>query len=132
MIIIKNIFNRDVKKITGCGSAWLERLVWDQEVAGSNPVTPTTDLSVMQECRNWQTSKTKDLVSNALVWVQVPSPAFSTNGVDEMSTPFCVRSRACLEPKFKVYAPLRSAQSRRPPDVLRPISCIFLLFKFTF
>ena len=28
------------KRITGCGSAWLERLVWDQEVAGSNPVTP--------------------------------------------------------------------------------------------
>ena len=26
--------------ISGCGSAWLERLVWDQEVAGSNPVTP--------------------------------------------------------------------------------------------
>ena len=26
---------------TGCGSAWLERLIWDQEVAGSNPVTPT-------------------------------------------------------------------------------------------
>ena len=25
---------------TGCGSAWLERLVWDQEAAGSNPVTP--------------------------------------------------------------------------------------------
>ena len=34
--------------ITGCGSAWLERLVWDQEVAGSNPVTPikkTTHMS---------------------------------------------------------------------------------------
>lgn len=30
----------------------------------------------MQECRNWQTSKTKDLVSIALVWVQVPSSAF--------------------------------------------------------
>jgi hypothetical protein len=26
----------------GCGSAWLERLVRDQEVAGSNPVTPTS------------------------------------------------------------------------------------------
>ena len=26
---------------SGCGSAWLERLIWDQEVAGSNPVTPT-------------------------------------------------------------------------------------------
>ena len=25
----------------GCSSAWLERLVRDQEVAGSNPVTPT-------------------------------------------------------------------------------------------
>ena len=24
--------------MTGCGSAWLERLVWDQEVAGSSPV----------------------------------------------------------------------------------------------
>ena len=29
--------------MTGCGSAWLERLVWDQEVAGSNPVTPTCE-----------------------------------------------------------------------------------------
>ena len=28
------------KQKAGCGSAWLERLVWDQEVAGSNPVTP--------------------------------------------------------------------------------------------
>ena len=27
--------------ISGCSSAWLEHLVWDQEVAGSNPVTPT-------------------------------------------------------------------------------------------
>jgi hypothetical protein len=25
----------------GCSSAWLERLLWEQEVAGSNPVTPT-------------------------------------------------------------------------------------------
>ena len=29
------------KKVkTGCGSVWLECLIWDQEVAGSNPVTP--------------------------------------------------------------------------------------------
>ena len=33
-------------KKTGCGSAWLERLVWDQEVAGSNPVTPTQYMRV--------------------------------------------------------------------------------------
>ena len=25
---------------SGCCSAWLEHLVWDQGVAGSNPVTP--------------------------------------------------------------------------------------------
>ena len=25
---------------SGCGSVWLECLIWDQEAAGSNPVTP--------------------------------------------------------------------------------------------
>ena len=29
---------------SGCGSAGLEHLVWDQGVAGSNPVTPTCNL----------------------------------------------------------------------------------------
>ena len=33
---------------SGCGSAWLERLVWDQEVAGSNPVTPIRYAGVVQ------------------------------------------------------------------------------------
>ncbi len=31
----------NIRGKAGCGSAWLERLIWDQEVAGSNPVTPT-------------------------------------------------------------------------------------------
>ena len=35
-----NIKN-DKHFVPGCGSAWLERLIWDQEVAGSNPVTPS-------------------------------------------------------------------------------------------
>ena len=35
----------------GCGSAWLERLVWDQEVAGSNPVTPI--FIIQYDMREW-------------------------------------------------------------------------------
>ena len=55
--------------ISGCGSAWLERLVWDQEVAGSNPVTPTTcGCSSMVE---HQPSKLD-------TWVRFPSPALKT------------------------------------------------------
>ena len=54
------------KHRTGCGSAWLERLVWDQEVAGSNPVTPTScGCSSMVE---HQPSKLD-------TWVRFPSPA---------------------------------------------------------
>ncbi len=34
------------------------------------------EMNDLRKCRNWQTSKTKDLVSIALVWVQVPSSAF--------------------------------------------------------
>lgn len=32
--------NDNIQLNTGCGSVWLEYLVWDQGVAGSNPVTP--------------------------------------------------------------------------------------------
>lgn len=43
---------------SGCGSAWLEHLVWDQGVAGSNPVTPTenetvTKVAVFFYCRDF-------------------------------------------------------------------------------
>ena len=40
---------------TGCGSAWLERLIWDQEVAGSNPVTPIYNLIIMRVQFNGRT-----------------------------------------------------------------------------
>ena len=40
------------KQKTGCGSVWLERLVWDQEAASSNLVTPTavTTLPFQRKC----------------------------------------------------------------------------------
>ena len=61
------------QKNTGCGSAWLERLVWDQEVAGSNPVTPMScGCSSMVE---HQPSKLD-------TWVRFPSPACCYNFVE--------------------------------------------------
>jgi len=37
------------------------------------------------------------------------------------SLSYCSKPKRALNPWFKVSAPLRSAQSRHPPDVLRPI-----------
>ena len=47
-------------------------------------------LKRMRKCRNWQTSKTKDLVSIALVWVQVPSSAFCFSKWKSLRLPFYV------------------------------------------
>ena len=58
------------KQKTGCGSAWLERLVWDQEVAGSNPVTPI--YNVLCGC----SSMVEHQPSKLDTWVRFPSPAF--------------------------------------------------------
>ena len=43
------------KQKTGCGSAWLERLVWDQEVAGSNPprLVRTTENRIVLSVLSW-------------------------------------------------------------------------------
>ena len=38
-IVVKR--STDIDLVSGRSSAWLERLVRDQEVAGSNPVAPT-------------------------------------------------------------------------------------------
>ena len=36
-----------VQHVTECGVAWLTRLLWEQEIAGSNPVTPTEILNIV-------------------------------------------------------------------------------------
>ena len=59
--------DRNAGIIPGCGSAWLERLVWDQEVAGSNPVTP-----IVCGC----SSMVEHQPSKLDTWVRFPSPAF--------------------------------------------------------
>ena len=96
----------------------------------------------MRKCRNWQTSKTKDLVIIAIVWVQVPSSALNNKTGTKQSVwslSYCSKPKRALNPWFKVSpparsargmrspgclavsAPLRSLQNRRPPDVLQPI-----------
>ena len=96
----------------------------------------------MRKCRNWQTSKTKDLVIIAIVWVQVPSSALNNKtGIKQnvWSLSCCSKPKRALNPWFKVSpparsargmrspgphsvsAPLRSLQNRRPLDVLQPI-----------
>ena len=62
------------KQITGCGSAWLERLVWDQEVAGSNPVTPTEILNFIKFICGCS-SMVEHQPSKLDTWVRFPSPA---------------------------------------------------------
>ena len=37
------VYNTMLK--AGRGSAWLERLLWEQDVGGSNPLAPTMNLS---------------------------------------------------------------------------------------
>ena len=61
----------------GCGSAWLERLVWDQEVAGSNPVTPIYQRT-LDSCGC--SSMVEHQPSKLDTWVRFPSPAFVPTG----------------------------------------------------
>ena len=46
------------------------------------------NFSEMRKCRNWQTSKTKDLVAIAVVWVQVPSSAVKMSAVNKAEMPY--------------------------------------------
>ncbi len=43
--------------VTGYSAVWLARLLWEQEVPGSNPGTPTTWLHASLFASNWTTAK---------------------------------------------------------------------------
>ena len=77
----------------------------------------------MRKCRNWQTSKTKDLVIIAIVWVQVPSSALNNNtGIKRSvwSLSYCSMPKRALNPWFKVSPPARSARGMRSPGPHSP------------
>ena len=70
----------------------------------------------MRKCRNWQTSKTKDLVIIAIVWVQVPSSALNNKTGTKQSVwslSCCSKPKRALTPWFKVSPPARSARGMR-------------------
>ena len=77
----------------------------------------------MRKCRNWQTSKTKDLVIIAIVWVQVPSSALNNKtGIKQSvwSLSYCSMPKRALNPWFKVSPPARSARGMRSPGPHSP------------
>ena len=84
IITLASQIRRSKVNPSGCGSVWLERLVWDQEVAGSNPVTPTScGCSSMVE---HQPSKLD-------TWVRFPSPALAL-GITEADVSVAQLDRA--------------------------------------
>ena len=77
----------------------------------------------MRKCRNWQTSKTKDLVIIAIVWVQVPSSALNNKtGIKRSvwSLSYCSMPKRALNPWFKVSPPARSARGMSSPGPQSP------------
>ena len=77
----------------------------------------------MRKCRNWQTSKTKDLVIIAIVWVQVPSSALNNKTGAKQSVwslSYCSKPKRALNPWFKVSPPARSARGMRSPGPHSP------------
>ena len=86
-------------------------------------VRQATKTKYMRKCRNWQTSKTKDLVIIAIVWVQVPSSALNNKTGTKQSVwslSCCSKPKRALNPWFKVSPPARSARGMRSPGPHSP------------
>ncbi len=99
---------------TRCGSVWLEHLVWDQGVAGSNPVT-----SINFICRCG--SMVEHQPSKLNTWVRFPSPALQ-NTLRINLRVFCKQARPRTQGSVSPAGSVGS-QTCRPPDDARPITC---------
>lgn len=64
----------------------VERLIWDQEAAGSSPVSPTIDTS----------SKFKDTIFMLLVQIQLGSVLLIDQWVDQKNFVMCLVYRAVV------------------------------------
>ena len=122
------IVSRRVNTSTGCGSAWLEHLVWDQGVAGSNPVTPMCDYNFIVTCGF--SSMVEHQPSKLNTWVRFPSPAFLMQKTSsKMLEVFLHKKSGCdLAPKGSVSASA-PVGARGPPDIVRPTFHLFNLFQ---
>ena len=80
-------------RMPGCGSVWLECLIWDQEVAGSNPVTPICDNSHINPCGC--SSMVEHQPSKLDTWVRFPSPALFFNKAIQFKFSLTVRMPGC-------------------------------------
>lgn len=66
-MLLRNVASRYNLLSTGCGAVWLARLVWDQEVKGSNPFTPTDKTHYPTASCNHTTSSNPTLTT-LLTW----------------------------------------------------------------
>ena len=70
-------------------------------------VRQAAKIKYMRKCRNWQTSKTKDLVIIAIVWVQVPSSALNNKTGTKQSVwslSCCSKPKRALNPMVQGLA----------------------------
>jgi hypothetical protein len=59
--------------MSGRSAAWLARLLWEQEVGGSNPPVPTIIRSELQEVDNQKVSASSFSGVLVSIWCPLPS-----------------------------------------------------------
>lgn len=65
---------------TGCSSVWQERLPWEQEVVGSNPVAPTTSDNPVAQSGMSTALEVEVVGSNPTSRIRTTTPVGSVHG----------------------------------------------------